>query len=182
MVDYTYVSPAEGGTLDRDVGQNLTETAWDGILSDILRLGSTDGGIARATAQFDRTDATVSSVPGLSLNIAAGQSYSFRAVLWVNYPDGNGIKVGLSGSATATSIIAEVMFGFGTQAYRRLTRITGLGGTSGDNGVNGTAGIVLIDGLITVNAAGTFTVEFAQNTAGGTSSVLVGSYFELRSA
>lgn len=66
-----------------------------------------------------------------------------------------------------------------TNAFTITSRQTALGGVG--VGQTGTvAGICKIKGTITVNAAGTLTVQFAQNVANGVaSSVLVGSRFEL---
>lgn len=182
-IGYTYTTPAEGGALDLDTGGTLTETIWDALLSNILRLGSTDGGIARVSTQFDKTDTSLANITGLSLAVAAGQTYAFRAVLSINYTSPNGFKVAISGTCTATSIIAEVLAGWDNAAgFYRLARLTALDASSGNNGTGATVATVCIEGIITVNAAGTLTIQFAQNSTGGTSSVLVGSCFQLRSA
>jgi len=180
-VNYTYVDPSEGGTLDRDTGQSLTETALDGILSDVLRLGSTDGGIARVTTQFDKTDVTLANITGLSLAVAAGQTYAFEAFLMIDITSTGGWKVAIAGTATATAIRYYIHSEVGVTSNVNSQQ-TALGGADGANSSGLGVGYIIIRGLITVNAAGTLTCQFAQNSAAGTSSVLVGSYFELRSA
>ena len=66
----------------------------------------------------------------------------------------------------------------GTNAFRINSRQTSLGGSAGE--AVGTSYYTEIKGTITVNAAGTLTVQFAQNAANGTSSILVGSSFIVR--
>lgn len=132
----------------------------------------------RVTSQFDKTnDATLADVPGLSVNVAAGKTYAFKAVLFVNEDAAvGGCKFAIGGTATATAIIAEIFQSSGVNH----TRVTSLGGSAGHSG--SAAECEFINGTITVNAAGTLTVQFAENTATAltTASMLVGSTFEVQ--
>ena len=132
-------------------------------------------GQKRVTAQFDKTDTTLANVTGLSVNVIAGRTYRFRAVLFVDANSTGGSKYAVSGTATATAIRYHIKaINDSTNTMVITNRQTVLGGSGA--GQAGSTGLkVEIEGVITVNAAGTLTVQFAQNAASGTSSVLVGS-------
>jgi len=132
----------------------------------------------RVSSQFDKTNATLANITGLSRNVEAGKSYAFRAVLHFAATAGGGHKYAMGGTATATAVIYEILsIGNATSAFRITSRQTALGGYAGNAG--SVAGITIIEGHITVNTAGTLVPQFAQNAASGTSSILVGSTFEL---
>lgn len=131
---------------------------------------------ARVTSQFNATTTTLAEVTGLTVNVAAGRSYRFATKLFYDASGVGGVKVDLSGTATATALIGSVVqFDDVANNTPIVFRITALNTSVG--GAGSTMGIVTIDGVITVNAAGTLTPRFAQNVANGTSSVLVGSTF-----
>ena len=136
---------------------------------------------ARVSTQFDKTsDTTLANVTGLSRNVEAGRTYAFTAVLYTTSNVAGGVKAAIGGTATATSIIyqADVLDG-STQATVGTARATALAATVGDVTAV-TAARITITGTIVVNAAGTLTVQFAQNTSNGSaSSVLVNSSFQL---
>jgi len=130
----------------------------------------------RVSSQFDKTNTTLADVTGLSVTVAAGGTYSFRAVLFVDTDVTGGHKYAIAGTATATSIVYQVnSINNATNAFRINSRQTALGGSVGE--ALGTAYFTTIEGTIVVNAGGTLTVQFAQNAASGTSSVLVNSTF-----
>ncbi|MBL8186579.1 MAG: hypothetical protein JNK38_01155 [Acidobacteria bacterium] len=136
---------------------------------------------ARVSTQFDKTsDTTLANVTGLSRNVEAGRTYAFTAVLYTTSNVAGGVKAAIGGTATATSIIyqADVLDG-STQATVGTARATALATTVGDVTAV-TAARITITGAIVVNAAGTLTVQFAQNASNGSaSSVLVNSSFQL---
>lgn len=129
------------------------------------------------TTQFDKTDATLADVTGLTANVLAGKTYQFEGVLFTTSNIGGGVKSAIGGTATATSIIYEG----DTTALGSITqsRASSLGSPVG--GVTAvTAARIDVKGTIVVNAAGTLTLQFAENAAVSTSSVLVGSYFKVK--
>lgn len=136
---------------------------------------------ARVSTQFDKTsDTALANVTGLTRNVEAGRTYAFTAVLYTTSNVAGGVKAAIGGTATATSIIyqAEVLDG-STLATMGTARATSLATTVGDVTAV-TAARITITGTIVVNAAGTLTVQFAQNASNGTaSSVLVNSSFQL---
>ena len=128
--------------------------------------------------QFDKTDVTLANVTDLTHNVNAGKSYDFEALLHIDASVIGGSKFAIAGTATATSIIYHIdLLDNTTNAHTITSRQTALGGSAGQAGT--TAGLCRIIGTIVVNAAGTLTVQFAQNAANGTSSVLVNSSFEV---
>jgi len=135
---------------------------------------------SRVATQFDKTtDTTLANVTGLTRNVAAGLTYDFTATLYIDADATGGSKFAVGGTATATAIIYSVVLtDEGTLANTITSRQTALGGAAGQAGT--TAGVVTIRGTITVNVAGTLTIQFAQNASNGTSSVLVGSTFSIR--
>ena len=134
--------------------------------------------LVTVSTQFDTTSTTLANVTGLSLDVEAGRTYSFRAVLHYDADGVGGHKYAINGTATATAIKYQInSIRNSTNAYVINSRQTALGGNAGEAGA--TAGMTTIEGVITVNAAGTLTVQFAQNAAGGTSSILTGSSFEM---
>jgi hypothetical protein len=141
-----------------------------------LNLTLTKRGLARASAQFDKTtDTTLADVTGLSINVVAGVTYQFEAVLFTTSNSSGGVKAAIAGTATATAIIYEAVV-YNAAALAAQTRATALAAAVG--GVTAvTVAMMVIRGLITVNAAGTLTIQFAQNASNGAaSSVLIGSY------
>lgn len=131
------------------------------------------------STQFDKTNTTLADITGLSHNVEAGKRYAFRAVLYTTSNVSGGVKASIAGTATATSVIYEgEVHQAGVLVAPGTSRATALA-TTVANVTAVTAATIIIEGSITVNAAGTLTVQFAENAAVGTSSVLVGSYFEV---
>lgn len=133
-------------------------------------------GQKRVTSQFDKTDTTLTNITGLSVTVATGKTYYFRAVLFETSGAG-GHKYAISGTATATAIVYDIRtHDLTSQLWDICVRGTALDTAGGE--VTGTDHHTIIDGTVTVNAGGTLTVQFAQNSGGGgTSSILVGSIF-----
>lgn len=151
------VAPAVVGPFDGGVGAGWFQNT---------------AGRARTTGQFDKTNATLANVTGLTVNVAAGRTYKFIASLPVTADAAGGYKVAMAGTCTATTIYYDVSV-VTTGVAPALTRLSALAGTAA--GSLGTTVRIWIEGVITVNAAGTLTTQFAQSTAVGTSSVLVGA-------
>jgi hypothetical protein len=135
-----------------------------------------DAGQSRVVTQFDKTNDTLADVPGLLVNATAAKTYEFRAKLRVSADATGGYKVAIGGTATATAIAFDVLaLDRSSGLFTITTEKTAL--ADGAGVASGTSITITLEGTITVDAAGTLTVQFAQNTANGTSSVLVGSSF-----
>lgn len=135
---------------------------------------------SRVSTQFDKAaNTTLGNITSLTATLVAGKTYEFEANLHVTADAVGGSKFAIGGTATATSIIYQVTMIDNTSSANTITsRQTAIGGSVGQAGT--TSGFCTIKGLITVNAAGTLTAQFAQNAATGTSSILVGSTFVTR--
>lgn len=128
----------------------------------------------RVSTQFDKTNTTLANITGLTATLVAGKIYRFEAKLFTTSDVAGGVKFAIAGTATATNVI-----------YEGLTTDAGLTTQSRGTSMAATVGAVTavtnayteITGTITVNAAGTITVQFAENAATATSSILVGSTF-----
>jgi hypothetical protein len=142
------------------------------MTGDIVLRGS-----KRVTADFTKTtDTTIATVTGLSLALTASKNYKFKAVLFINADatGGSKFRIGDLDTLTATNIIYEVTFlDDSSDAYVIAARGTALDTDFSD--ATSTAGCIIIEGLIEVNAAGTIGVGFAQSVSNGASSVLRGS-------
>lgn len=112
----------------------------------------------------------------LTLNVQASGKYVFRALLFVTHSIGTaGIKAGMNGSSTATSIKMHVR----CPSFAIDSVLTALNTSAGANN-SGTVALH-ISGTFDVNAAGTFYVQWAQNTTDAVNATTVqkNSYFEL---
>lgn len=189
---WTYKDSAGTGTADsggyawqiaKAAGSSSTTNTWATVLAlDKQGLAVSDfinsiGGWKRVSTQFDKTsDTTLANVTGLSVSVLAGKTYQFAAILFYSSNVGGGVQAAIAGTATATTVIYDGDVVAGNQ-FLGDARATSLGTAVAQQTVT-TSGRIEIKGIITVNAAGTLTVQFAQNASNGSaSSVLVGSYF-----
>lgn len=167
-----FKTSADGGST---LGTALTlDQAKNAQFTGLVRTA----GITRNTAQFDKTTATLANVTGMTVNVLAAGVYTFTARLFVDTDVIGGHQYAISGTATATAIKYQVnSINNATNTFAITSRQTAMAGAIGE--ASGTTYYTEISGMITVNAAGTLTVQFAQNIANGTSSVLTGSSFEV---
>lgn len=178
----TTVSP-----LKLTTGTNLTTATAGSFEYATPQLFFTNGGAqrqeipliqqTRVSTQFDATSTTtLANVTGLTATLVAGKKYRFDAILFTTSNVAGGVKVAIGGTVTATAIVYEGLTtdAGGTTQSRGTTMAATVGAQTA-----ATNAYIKISGTITVNAAGTLTVQFAQNTSNGAaSSVLVGSTFE----
>jgi hypothetical protein len=128
------------------------------------------GGEARTTSPTTYTSNTTLSTI-LTVNVLAGRTYAFEIYIPVTASlSTGGIKVALAGTATVTNMIADGAIR-SNNAIAGQAQVTSL--TTVVSALGGAAtGFVEIHGTITVNAAGTFLVQTAQNTSSATSTVV----------
>ena len=160
-------------------GNNLTVTGNMNILpSGDVSVGTgnlrTEAGWMISPLAFKVKDAnqTVSSSTtltddeDLSVTLTAGRTYKFEAILYFTESNTSGIKFGLGGTATHTDIIGDGMHivhsDISTITYTRFTASGLIYGVT--SSLNSTSS-VRIHGTTTVNAGGTFIVQYAQNTS-----------------
>lgn len=165
----------DGGTASSSlVTTTGTQTLSNKTLTDFI---NTDA--KATTTQFDVTSSTaLANVPGLSIPVTAAGTYAFHIHLATTADAAGGVKVGLGGTSTWTSI-NTTGYGYTASAVAVTTGTTATPGTAVVTDTAAVIGVVL-EGVIVVNAAGTVTVQFAQNASSGTpSSVFVNSYMIL---
>jgi hypothetical protein len=121
------------------------------------------------------TFADVFTLVGLN----AGHTYGFRAVLHVTADATGGHKYqAINKNSLAATIVYEIISVKNTDGSQPITaRKTAFASSAGE--ASGTGYRTLIEGSITPSVSGDFNIQFAQNTASGTSSVLAGSTLEV---
>jgi hypothetical protein len=143
-------------------------------------LNTSDVITRRVGTQFDRSSTILGNVTDLSVDVQAGVAYAFSVVLYTTSLNTAGIRAGIGGTCTATSIVYDGYILTGGATGNGAARATALG-TSNPTLTSVTAGTIFINGTILVNAAGTLTVQFGQNAFNATvSSVLVNSSFTVQ--
>lgn len=181
MLDiYTDSTSAIGAILQAKASQtaNLFEfrDSSAAVKSRISNSGNFVSGLTkRLTTQFDMTsNATLTNITGLSVDVEAGKTYSFEFFGMLVVGGTGGQQCSMNGTCTYTSLNYSGISFYG--AVGTAVMCTAFGArTFGQNN----AGIwCRLFGTITVNAAGTLVPQFAQNTSNaGASSVKVGSTF-----
>jgi hypothetical protein len=132
-------------------------------------------GQARVASDFGTgaNNTALANVTGLTVSLAAGRTYSFEAYLPFTCAAAGGVKAAISGTATATNIVySGYIIDSGANGIKGNTQATALATAVANAATTGTTGVIRISGTITVNAAGTLTVQFAQNVNNGTQSVV----------
>ena len=141
-------------------------------------------GEARLDADFSATsNTTLANVTGtshsLTVNLEAARNYIFHvALLLTTGATAGGIKAAFGGTATVTNFIADGACVDSTTEIA-VTRVAALATNFVANTNAGTTPKCLIDGTFEVNAAGTFTVQFAQNASSATASTVKRGSFML---
>lgn len=124
-------------------------------------------GFKRKTADQTVTDSTTYvDDTHLTIPLAAGRSYKFRFHLFCTVVATSQIKVRLGGTATHTDLISDIrVFDPAVPVYDGASIVDST--TVADHTISSSAlspgGIITIEGTTTVNAAGTFLVQFAQD-------------------
>lgn len=175
---YGWTAANATSTLDTNISRAAAKVIQFGDTAANTNGWFNYAGQTRVSTQFDKTtDTALANVPGLSVTVAAGRTYTFRAVLHLTPSAVGGQQIAVAGTATATAVTYQVnSINNTTNANILNSRVAALGG-AGVGVAGGTADFTTVEGTITVNAGGTLTVQFAQNVSNGTSSVLVGSTF-----
>ena len=141
----------------------------------LLVQGGLNGNTKVSTAQLDATTTTLADIPGLTgFSLVAGATYHFEINLAGTAGGTGGWKVAFnSATATLTSIQATAIgYTASAVAVSQTTTTTNQASLIASN----TAfTFVRITGSLVVNAAGNVAVQFAENSANSTTSVLLGS-------
>lgn len=136
------------------------------------------------TTQFDKTNTTLADVTDLSVTIEAGKTYLIDAEVFVAQNTTGASKIALGGTATATNVRAVVSSaayqGYNEIQVNAFASAVEASATSPGSPPYASTYVFHVRGTITANAGGTLTVQFAQRSATGTSSVAVGSSLVVR--
>lgn len=135
----------------------------------------------RVTSNVTNATATLANATGLvtTTNLTAGKTYRITGNIYVvDSVAAEGIKIALdAGTATATNIRAEMIIT--DSALKTAAQVSALATATTAATVTGDS-IIQIVGTITVNAAGTFGIRFAQNShTSGTATLYQGSVLHL---
>lgn len=150
--------------------------------------GGTNGGVAAPkgvtssllnpilTSNVSQNSATLQAITGLSSTLEAGAKYSFKMVLYVtNNVNAEGMKLDFNaGTATATAFRVHTIIT--DNGFNLSTNVGFLNQPMTTDNINGNT-LVVSEGSITVNAAGTFQPQFAESThTSGTITIFTGSH------
>lgn len=130
---------------------------------------------ARTSAAFSRGAATFADITGLTVNLEAGRTYHFYVYLSVVADVVGGCACQLAGTATVTNLRGSIRTFDITNATYAGVRGTSIGSMSMGAPVGGTEYDMIMEGTVTINAAGNFRVQFAQVVANGSSDVQQGA-------
>jgi hypothetical protein len=132
--------------------------------------------VTRAAAQLDKTDATLANIVGLVQTVVAG-TYKFRYVLPVTCGGTGGTKTAFKYTTTVVSTINYSSLGYTASAVAVAN-----GTTTTDQAThiasNTSQILVVCEGTMVVTTGGTVQLQFAENSANSTSSVLIGAWME----
>lgn len=141
---------------------------------------------SRVAANFAVTNSAVLvNITGLTANVSAGKTYRFRAFVPLSCIAAQGFTLAIAGTATATAIIIDAQAFDGVGGAAALyAQTNALGNTlfTGSGAIFGSTNVgAYITGTITVNAAGTLTVQLAQDVAAPATAATAfrGSFFEV---
>jgi len=125
------------------------------------------------------SNTTLANLTGLTATLVAGKHYVFEAELYTTSNIASGVKTAIAGTCTATAIKYVIVNQESTGGITTSDIFSALAGSFGSTSVSKL--YVKIRGTITVNAAGTLTVQGAQNFSGVTATVFErGSSFMVR--
>lgn len=156
----TYTLPPSTGVLAGTTGSNL-------FVPDLKR----------SSAQVDATSTTLANVTGLSFTVVPG-TYSFYGAIDTTCGGTGGVKLAFNYTTTVLSVINANAFAYTATAIAVSKTITTTTQTS-IVASNTAFTNVILTGTLIVTTGGTIDLQFAENSANSTSSVLVGSTLQL---
>lgn len=138
--------------------------------------GIIDPSAKRVSTQLDKTDTTLANITGLTQTVVAG-TYKFRAVLTVTCGGTGGVKLAFNYTTAVLSALNATAFSYTASAVA-VSKTTTTTTQTSIVASNTAFTDVVIEGTMVVTTGGTVDLQFAQNSANSTSSVLVGSTLE----
>ncbi len=164
-------SSASTGTVDTGLARNGVNIAEVNNGSGTVFAWLKTAGRNRVTTQTDKTNTTLADVTGTSRSLLTTQSWAFEFEANYDADLTGGQKWAVVYSGTTSAIAYYIQSVCDATNLNVITsRQTASGGSAGQAGC--TAGHIRIMGNLTTTGAGNFSIQFAQNAANGTSSVL----------
>ena len=164
--DRTYTFPNKSGT--------VAMTSDISSVTYLKAYKTSDQTVTNSTTPTNDSELTVS--------VEASTTYSFRLKIFNTTASvTSGIKVELSGTCTVTSMKAQIyIYDDTTNSLAAFSRVTALDSPVGA-GLGAGDNYVIIEGAVEINTAGTFLLQFSQNTADAVNGITVqrGSVIEL---
>ncbi len=129
------------------------------------------------TAQLDNTTTTYQDIPGLSVDLVSGTTYTVEMMVPCSTTAASGVKFKLDGTATASSAngVGVIFHDSGLQVGL-ITSITG--SVTSNPGSSITAGLFHATVTIVCNGSGTLKLQFAEQSATGTASARLGGWMK----
>lgn len=155
---------------------NSTKVATTSYVDSAVSAGGLQSSISTTTFSY-ASSTTLTNITGMTANVSSGLTYTFRACVGYSSISNSGLKIGIGGTATATSFYAAALL-YASNALVLNAAATSMGQIFFTTGT--IAGQVIIEGSIVVNAGGTLTIQIAQNASqSGTNVVTLGSPFQV---
>lgn len=165
-----------GGTMTAAAGSTVTLAGTTSITGTATITDPIITNVTRASAQLDRTDTTLTNIAGLVQTVAIG-TYKFRYVLPVTCGGTGGTKTAFKYTTAVVSVINYTSLGYTASAVAVAN-----GSTTTDQATHiasNTAQILVVcEGTMVTTTGGTVQLQFAENSANSTSSVLIGATME----
>jgi hypothetical protein len=183
----TYLTKSLNHILPGDIisgGEVAIRYNSNNVLFSVLNPQAANVVVTRVGVDFSVTSSTtLTNVTGLSVQIASGSpsTFYFEAYLTCTDAAAGGVKAGIGGTVVPSLIIYDG-YVIDTNTIKGQANSTALAGAVASSTTSATSGLVIIiKGTIVVATTGTLTVQFAQKTSNGTSSVVKrGSVFVVR--
>ncbi len=134
------------------------------------------------SSQLDRTDNTYTDIPGLTLNLTSGTTYTVETLIPFSVSSASMTGFKITGTATGSSVagVSFISYSNGGSTGALLTKsITAIPTTVPCATTNQDTGYLHASVTIVCNGSGTIKWQFAGNS--GTSSALLGAWMKLYS-
>lgn len=130
----------------------------------------------RVSAQVDNTGTTLANVTGLSQTVQVG-TYAFEIYLPTTCGGTGGVKLAFNYTTTVLSSLSAMAYGYTASAIATASTTTTTTQTSIISSATAFTSVVL-KGVMVVSTGGTVDLQFAENNANSTSSVLVNGFMK----
>lgn len=140
-------------------------------------IGSTQ--TLRCTTQTDATTTTLAAITGLTGIVVGVGTYKFRYVIGTTCGGTGGVKLAFK---LNTTVLGVINYNVTAKTASAVAVTNGTTATDQTSQIASNTANILVEGegTFTVTTAGTIDLQFAENSANSTSSVLLGSTFEVK--